>query len=124
MKNICLALALSQVHSLQVVQIIDSIVLEKEEYLELRNFNEATALSDDTSAFTQEVVFGITNNFENFKYDVFFFELDEDGNSDDLECYKKAVHDMKLWDKLDITHIENFKSNCVFDDSKSTVLVG
>ena len=79
MQKLCLALALSQVKSLQVVQIIDSIILEQGEYLELRNFNQATALSDDTSAFTQEVVFGITNNFENFKYDVFFFEIDEEG---------------------------------------------
>ena len=65
-------------------------------------------MSDDTSAFAQEVVFGITNNFENFKYDVFFFELDEDGNSADLECYKDEVKRMKRYDTLDITHLESW----------------
>ena len=91
MKYLYLLSALSQVQPLHVVQIIDSIILEQDEYLELRNFNEATSMSDDTSAFTQTVDFGITNNFENFKYDVFFFEVDEEGNSADLDCYKNEV---------------------------------
>ena len=78
----------SEVKSLHIVQILDSVVLETEEYLELRNFNEASSLSGDSSAFAQEVMFGITNNFENFKYDVFFFQVDEQGYSADLDCYR------------------------------------
>ena len=35
---------LSNVQSLNVVQILDSVVLEKEEFLELRNFNEASII--------------------------------------------------------------------------------
>ena len=89
--------ALSEVQPLHVVQIIDSIVLEKEEFLELRNFNDASSASSETGAFAQEIDFGITNNFENFKYDVFFFKVDEEGHSDALECYKQAVYS-KLWD--------------------------
>ena len=33
----------------------------------------------------------VTNNFENFQFDIFVFELDDEGNSKDFDCYKQAV---------------------------------
>jgi len=49
-------------------------------------------------AFNQSIEIAITNNFENFMYDVFVFEVDEDsGKSEDFECYKQVVY-TKLWD--------------------------
>ena len=70
------------------------------------------------------VEFGVTNNYENFLYDVFFFEVDEDGTSPDLECYKAEVNDMKRWDELDITHMESWKERCTYDTNKTTILTG
>lgn len=80
------------VSSLQVTQIIDSVIVEKGEYLELQNFNEANAMSDDNSAFNQTYTVSISNNFENFLFDMFVFDVDDvTQRSPDLECYKKAV---------------------------------
>ena len=39
----------------------------------------------------------MTNNFENFMFDIIVFEVDDAGNSVDLDCYKKAVFN-RLWD--------------------------
>ena len=44
----------------------------------------------------------ITNNFENFDFDVFIFELDAEGKSVDLDCYKESVFN------------NNFAKDCQF----------
>ena len=76
---------------------MDSIVLKRDEFLEMNNFNEANAMSDDSSAFNQTYTVTITNNFENFKFDVLVFEVDDDTQtSKDYECYKQAVF-AKKW---------------------------
>ena len=66
-------------------------------------------------------MFGITNNFENFKYDVFFFELDEEGNSADLECYKDEVKRVKRFDTIDK---ERWVEICEWDTTKTTIQTG
>ena len=44
-------LVLAYVNSLHVIQILDSVILEKDEYLQLSNFNEANFVSQDQGAF-------------------------------------------------------------------------
>ena len=63
-------LALKIVEALHVVQIMDSVILEKDEYIELHNFNDANFVSQDSNAFNQSITVSITNNFENFDFDV------------------------------------------------------
>ena len=97
---------------LHVVQILDSVILEMGEFITLSNYNDANAISQESQAFNQSIEISITNNFENFQYDVFVFELDEDnGKSEDFECYKSAVY-TKLWD-----------SNCNWGE-KTTIITG
>ena len=84
-------LVLACVNSLHVIQILDSVILEKDEYLQLSNFNEANFVSQDQGAFNQSITIGITNNFENFQFDIFVFEVDDEGRSADFDCYKQAV---------------------------------
>ena len=87
-----IALFLGIATALHVVQILDSVILEKDEFIQLNNFNEANFVSQDEGAFNQTITIGVTNNFENFKFDMFIFEVNEDGTSEDLECYRNAVH--------------------------------
>ena len=89
-KVICLFVGLAA--SLHVVQILDSVILEKDEFIQLNNFNEANFVSQDEGAFNQTINIGVTNNFENFKFDMFIFDVDATGSSKDLECYKDAVY--------------------------------
>ena len=106
--------------ALHVVQILDSVILEKNDYLILSNFNDANFMSDDSTAFNQTVDVKITNNFENFKFDVFIFEgIDEESReSDDLRCYKEAVS-MKNWDKnCDFKNVTVYKNR---DDESYTL---
>ena len=91
-----LAIFLGLAATLHVVQILDSVILEKNEFIQLNNFNEANFVSQDEGAFNQTITIGVTNNFENFKFDMFIFDVNEDGTSEDLECYKNAVYH-KLW---------------------------
>ena len=42
-------------------------------------------------------------------YDVFVFEVDEEGKSADFDCYKQVVH-TKLWD-----------TNCPFGESTKII---
>ena len=49
-------------------------------------------MSGDAMTYNQTFDVHITNNFENFKFDVFVFEVDEEtGKSEDYECYKQTV---------------------------------
>ena len=49
-------------------------------------------MSGDAMTYNQTIDVHITNNFENFKFDVFVFEVDEEtGKSEDYECYKQTV---------------------------------
>ena len=85
----CLSILFGVAQPLTVSQLVDSVVLEKNEYIELRNFNEANFMSRDSMTYNQTIDVHITNNFENFKFDVFIFEVDEkSGKSEDFECYK------------------------------------
>ena len=75
------------------------MILEKNEYIELRNFNEANFMSRDSMTYNQTIDVHITNNFENFKFDVLIFDVDEKtGKNEDFECYKSAVI-TKSWRK-------------------------
>ena len=103
-------LLLCLTEGLHVVQILDSVILEVGEFITLSNFNEANAISQESQAFNQSIEIAITNNFENFMYDVFVFEVDEDsGKSEDFECYKQVVY-TKLWN-----------SNCKFGESTKII---
>ncbi len=42
---------LSVVSCLHVIQILDSVILEKDEFIELQNFNEANFVSKEHGAF-------------------------------------------------------------------------
>ena len=91
------SLLVAAVQSLHVIQILDSVILEMGEFITLSNFNDANAFSQNQQAFNQSIEIAITNNFENFQYDVFVFEVDEEtGKSQDFECYRAAVF-TKLW---------------------------
>ena len=58
----------------------------------LENFNTANFVSRDSATYNQTIDVHITNNFENFKFDVFVFDVDEKtGRNEEFECYKKAV---------------------------------
>uniref|UniRef100_A0A7S3IY14 Uncharacterized protein n=1 Tax=Strombidium inclinatum TaxID=197538 RepID=A0A7S3IY14_9SPIT len=48
-------------------------------------------------AFNQSVDVRITNNFENFEFDVLIFEVDESSKSSAYDCYVEAVS-AKNWD--------------------------
>lgn len=52
---------------------------------------------------------GITNNFQNFEFDILVFDV-VDGTSADLECYKQAVYDA------------NWQKDCGLEKSKVTHL--
>ena len=85
----CLSILIGVAQPLTVSQLVDSVILEKNEYLELSNFNEANFMSGDAMTYNQTIDVHITNNFENFKFDVFVFEVDQEtGKSEDYECYK------------------------------------
>ena len=73
------------------MQLLDSVILEKNEYLQLSNFNEANFVSQDEGAFNQTITVSIANNFANCMFDIFVFEIDEEGKSPDFDCYKNAV---------------------------------
>ena len=64
---------------LHVVQILDSVIIEKDQFLQLNNFNEANFVSQEEGAFNQTISVQITNNFENYFFDVFIFETDDSG---------------------------------------------
>ena len=45
-------------------------------------------MSSDTTAFNQTYTVQITNNFENFEFDVLVFDVDDNtGKSPDFDCY-------------------------------------
>ena len=93
MKSFFLLPAVSGLH---VMQLLDSVILEKNEYLQLSNFNEANFVSQDEGAFNQTITVSIANNFANFMFDIFVFEIDEEGKSPDFDCYKNAVYSMQF----------------------------
>ena len=45
------ALGLVGISALHVVQILDSVILEKDEFIQLNNFNDANFVSQDEGAF-------------------------------------------------------------------------
>ena len=45
------ALCLVGISALHVVQILDSVILEKDEFIQLNNFNDANFVSQDEGAF-------------------------------------------------------------------------
>ena len=45
------ALGLAGISALHVVQILDSVILEKDEFIQLNNFNDANFVSQDEGAF-------------------------------------------------------------------------
>ena len=96
MRTLTLALFTASAMALHVVQILDSVNVLKDDYLVLTNFNEANFVAQDNSAFTQTFDISITNNFENFKFDMLVFEVDEaTGKAPVFDCYQKAVASKK-----------------------------
>ena len=97
--------------ALHVVTIFDSVILLKEDFLELSNFNEANLVDQENDAYTQDIDIRITNNFENFKFDLFIFEVNEEtGESKDFECYKQAIYS------------RNWNPDCKFDEAGTKIL--
>ena len=82
--------------------------MEKDEFIQLNNFNDANFVSQDEGAFNQTINIAVTNNFENFMFDIFVFEVDDQGNSADLDCYKKAVFTRLFNTNCDFSHTEVF----------------
>ena len=83
-----LLLLIATATALHVVQILDSVMLEKDSFLQLGNYNEANSVSQEEGAFNQSITVSITNNFENYEFDIMIFDL-VDGESKDLDCYKQ-----------------------------------
>ena len=95
----CLSILVGLAQPLTVSQLVDSVILEKNEYIMLENFNKANFMSRDSMTYNQTIDVHITNNFENFKFDVLIFDVDEKtGKNEDFECYKAAVI-TKSWRK-------------------------
>ena len=83
-------LLLKTAECLHVTTILDSVVLEKGSYIHINNFNDANYLSNNNSAYNQTFYVSITNNHQNFLFDLFVFEVDpETGNSEGIDCYLK-----------------------------------
>ena len=82
----------------------------------LKNFNTANFVSQEEGAFNQTISVGITNNYENYNFDILIFEVDDDGKSEDLECYKTAVFnkeytkDCNFGQTLKFTEFNNVQS--------------
>ena len=61
--------------AVNVVQVMDNIVLPVGEYLRLNNFNSANFISQESNAYNQSLMVKITNAYENFKFDLFIFDI-------------------------------------------------
>ena len=58
----------------------------------LQNFNDANSMSQEEKAYNQSLTIQITNKFENYKFDVFIFDVDDETQeSPDLTCYLDTV---------------------------------
>lgn len=49
--------------ALHVIHILDSVILEKNQYLQLSNSNEANFVSTEAGSFNQSITVAITNNY-------------------------------------------------------------
>jgi len=83
---------IAAITALNVVQLMDSVILEKDQYIMLQNFNEANSVSQEEKAFNQTLTVQVTNKFENYKFDVLIFDIDDKtGESPDLTCYIEVI---------------------------------
>ena len=89
-----LILSLLQNHCqcLNVIQIIDSIIVPVNSYIRLNNNNDANFASKEGNTYNQSLMVQITNQNENYVFDLFVFEVDDQLTSPDLECYLTSVN--------------------------------